>query len=868
MAHILVIVESPTKARTIRSFLPDKYRVEASMGHVRDLPNNASEIPAAYKQEKWANLGVNIDGDFEPLYVVPKDKRKIVKELKSALKDADSLLLATDEDREGESISWHLYQLLDPKIPTRRMVFHEITQDAILKALEQTRELNIALVHAQETRRILDRLVGYTLSPLLWKKVAWGLSAGRVQSVAVKLIVQREQSRRAFRSGSYWDLKAKLTYYNIEFEAKLTHVRNQRIVIGTDFDETTGMIKNNCRSKLLNEVEAKELAAHLGTKSWQVTQVEEKLNIRKPVAPFTTSTLQQESNRKLRLSARETMRIAQGLYERGFITYMRTDSVNLSEQAIQAARDCVMKRYGNEYTSPEPRQFSTEARNVQEAHEAIRPSGDNFRTPSEVDLDGKDLLLYELIWKRTVASQMADARLIFTTVDLEVDQSHFRAYGKRIDFAGFFQAYVEGNDDPEGTLEGQEILLPPLKGGDQPKLKTIKALMHETQPPARYTEAALVKILEKEGIGRPSTYASIIGTIMDRGYANLKNNAFIPSFTGFAVTSLLKKYFPDLVDTQFTAKMEDTLDEISNGKVDWLPYLKLFYRGKDGLEQQVLERAGDIDPGFSRVIDLEGIPCLIKVGRFGAYIESKHTAPNGTEDLVKATLPQEITPADLDAEKVASILKQKVTGPENIGKDIETGEQIYLLFGQYGPYVQRGQNSDKNPKPKRAALPKGIKPEEVTLDDALGLLRLPRSLGLHPDGGLIQAGSGRFGPYIVHDQGRGSKEYRSLKSEDNVLNIKLSRALEILATPKRSRSGRTILKDLGVPEGNHTSVQVLNGPYGLYIKQGKVKVSLPEGKTAGDITLEEAIILLNDKSTVKNPVVGRRNQRRRNLSEY
>nr|AUG32770.1 DNA topoisomerase I [Paulinella longichromatophora] len=853
MAHILVIVESPTKARTIRGFLPENYRVEASMGHVRDLPNNASEIPAAYKQEKWANLGVNINEDFEPLYVVPKDKKKVVKELKSALKNANSLLLATDEDREGESISWHLYQLLNPKIPTRRMVFHEITKDAIYRALEQTRELNIALVHAQETRRILDRLVGYTLSPLLWKKVAWGLSAGRVQSVAVRLIVQREQSRRVFRSGTYWDLKAKLTHSNVDFEAKLTYLGNQRIVNGNDFDEKTGMIQTGCKSKLLNEIEAQQLVNQVSTQPWQVIHLEEKINIRKPVAPFTTSTLQQESNRKLHLSARETMRIAQGLYERGFITYMRTDSVSLSEQAVKAARACVIEKYGDDYISPTPREFSTKARNAQEAHEAIRPSGDVFRVPGEVEIDGKDLLLYELIWRRTVASQMANARLMLTTIDLEVNQSRFRTNGKRIDFAGFFKAYVEGTDDPEATLEGQEILLPLLSIGDQPKLKRVKAIIHETQPPSRYTEAALVKTLEKEGIGRPSTYASTIWTIIDRGYATLKSNALIPSFTGFAVTALLEEYFPDLVDTKFTAKMESTLDEISTGKVDWLPYLNIFYRGKDGLEQQVQEREGDIDPSFSRTVNLEGLPCLVRIGRFGAYIESKHIAPDGTEDFVKATLPEGITPAELDAEKAALILKQKVVGPEHIGEDDEIGEQIYLLFGQYGPYVQRGQMSDKNPKPKRAALPKGMKPEEVSLDNAIGLLRLPRSLGSHPDGGLIQAGSGRFGPYVVHDQGQGKKEYRSLKGEDNVLDIELSRALELLATPTRGRSGRVILKDLGVPKDSDKNVQVLNGPYGLYLKQGKVNVSLPEGKTAENINLEDAVALLADKATAKKP---------------
>ena len=819
---------------------------------MRDLPNNASEIPAAHKGEKWANLGVNTSNDFEPLYVVPKDKKKVVKELKDALKGADQLLLATDEDREGESISWHLLQLLAPKVPVKRMVFHEITKEAIGRALEQTRELDMELVHAQETRRILDRLVGYTLSPLLWKKVAWGLSAGRVQSVAVRLLVQRERARRAFRSGSYWDLKAQLEQAGSPFDAKLTHLDGVRIAGGGDFDENTGALKAGSKVCLLSEVEARKLQEAVQRNPWRVASVEEKPTVRKPVPPFTTSTLQQESNRKLRLSARETMRAAQGLYERGFITYMRTDSVHLSDQAINAARSCVADKYGKDYLSPSPRQFSTKARNAQEAHEAIRPAGEAFRTPAETGLDGRDLALYDLIWKRTVASQMADARLTMLAVDLEVagDQAPaiFRATGKRIDFAGFFRAYVEGSDDPDAALEGQEVLLPALRQGDHPGCRGVEALGHQTQPPARYSEAALVKMLEKEGIGRPSTYASIIGTIVDRGYATLQNNALTPSFTAFAVTSLLEEHFPDLVDTSFTARMESTLDEISTGKEQWLPYLTKFYKGDQGLESLVQKREGDIDPGVSRTVALEGLPCVVRIGRFGAYLETKRVADDGSEELLKATLPQEITPADLDADRAELILKQKADGPESLGEDPETGEAVYLLFGQYGPYVQLGQASDEVPKPKRASLPKGVKPEDLSLDDALGLLRLPRLLGEHPDGGKVQAGLGRFGPYVVHDKGKGEKDYRSIKAEDDVLAIGLSRALELLAMPKRGRGGRTALKDLGVPEGASEGVQVFDGPYGLYVKQGKVNASLPEGVTADTITIEQALELLAAKA--------------------
>ena len=848
VGHTLVIVESPTKARTIRGFLPKDFRVEASMGHVRDLPNNASEIPAAYKGEKWANLGVNTTNDFEPLYVVPKDKKKTVKELKDALKGADRLLLATDEDREGESISWHLLQLLQPKVPVKRMVFHEITKAAIGRALDQTRELDMELVHAQETRRILDRLVGYTLSPLLWKKVAWGLSAGRVQSVAVRLLVQRERARRAFRSGSYWDLKAQLQHAGTSFEAKLSHLAGERIAGGSDFDESTGALKAGSKVKLLSEAEARALQAATTTATWRVAEVEAKPTVRKPVPPFTTSTLQQEANRKLRLSARETMRTAQGLYERGFITYMRTDSVHLSDQAITAARNCVGEKYGADYLSPAPRQFSTKARNAQEAHEAIRPAGESFRTPNDTGLDGKDLALYELIWKRTVASQMADAKLTMLSVELSAGEASFRASGKRIDFPGFFRAYVEGSDDPDAALEGQEVLLPALAVGDAPSCKGVEALGHQTQPPARYSEAALVKMLEKEGIGRPSTYASIIGTIVDRGYATLQNNSLTPSFTAFAVTALLEEHFPDLVDTSFTARMETSLDEISTGKEQWLPYLTQFFKGEQGLETQVQQREGDIDPGASRTVALEGLPCVVRIGRFGAYLETKRVADDGTEELLKATLPQEITPADLDADKAELILKQKVDGPESIGEDPETGDQVYLLFGQYGPYLQRGQVSDDNPKPKRASLPKGVNPESLTLEDALGLLRLPRHLGEHPDGGKVQAGLGRFGPYVVHDKGKGEKDYRSIKADDDVLAIGLSRALELLAMPKKGRGGRTALKDLGTPDGADEAIQLFDGPYGLYVKQGKVNASLPEGTTADTITLEQAVELLAAKA--------------------
>lgn len=848
----LVIVESPTKAKTIRNYLPSGYRVEASMGHVRDLPRSASEIPTALKGEKWAQLGVNPESDFEPLYVIPNDKKKVVKILKDALKEADELVLATDEDREGESISWHLLQVLQPKVPIKRMVFHEITEDAIQTAIQNCRDIDDQLVRAQETRRILDRLVGYTLSPLLWKKIAWGLSAGRVQSVAVKLVVHREQERRAFRRGSYWDLKATLLHQQSAFEAKLTVLDGTRLANGGDFDESTGQLVVGRDVVLLDETQAQALQARLQSGEWRVSNLEERASTRKPAPPFTTSTLQQEANRKLRLSARDTMRVAQSLYEQGYITYMRTDSVHLSQQAIAAARDCVETKYGTDYLSPKPRQYATKSKGAQEAHEAIRPSGSTFRTPQETGLSGREFSLYDLIWKRTVATQMAEARQTHVTVQIAVDHAIFKATGKRIDFPGFFRAYVEGSDDPDSAIEDQEVILPSLRTGDSVDCRTLEAIGHETQPPARYTEASLVKTLESEGIGRPSTYATVISTIIDRGYANLINNSLVPTFTAFAVTDLLEKNFPDLVDVGFTARMEQTLDEISTGEVDWLPYLKNFYTSDTGLEKQVQERQDQIDPTEARTVALENLAAKVRIGRYGPYVEVDH----GEDGPVKASLPKDVLPADLDAEQVEILLKQKIEGPDKVGLHPDTGEPIYILIGAYGPYVQLGDATEANPKPKRASLPKGLSPEDITLEAAVGLLALPRTLGQHPDTGApIKASLGRFGPYVVHDQGKEGKDYRSLKASDDVLSVTLDRALELLAEEKGGRGRRKKvaepLKALGNHPEDEDAVNIYDGPYGPYIKHGKVNVSLPEDKTVEDITLELALELLAEKEATK-----------------
>ena len=824
------------------------------MGHVRDLPKGASEIPASLKKEKWSRIGVNTTVDFEPLYVVPKEKKKVVKDLKNALKGATKLLLATDEDREGESISWHLMQILKPKIPTRRMVFHEITKKAINKALDDTREIDMELVQAQETRRILDRLFGYELSPLLWKKVAPRLSAGRVQSVSVRLLVKRERERRAFKKASYCDLKALLSQDDISFEAKLFSLCNQRIANGSDFDEKTGELKKESKSLILNKDKAENLLQSLKNQKWSVDRIEKKPTIRKPVPPFTTSTLQQESNRKLRLSARETMRCAQGLYERGFITYMRTDSVHLSQQAITAARECVKSKYGKKFLSEIPRQFTAKSINAQEAHEAIRPAGEKFKTPTETELTGRDFSLYELIWKRTVASQMAEAKLTIVSAEISVGDAVFRSSGKIIDFAGFFRAYVEGSDDPSAAIEQQEVILPNLYEGLNLDLLTNDVFSHQTKPPSRYSEAALVKILEKEGIGRPSTYASIIGTIVDRGYAQISTNSLAPTFTAFAVTSLLEEHFPDLVDTTFTAKMESSLDEISSGNLEWLPYLDTFYKGKNGLEIKVQKTEGNIDGKAYRQVDFDDLPCVVRIGSNGPWLEGTKIDDSGNEIQTKGNLPMDITPGDLDKKKVDQIL----SGPSDLGQDPKTGEKVFLRFGPYGPYVQLGGNDNNQEKPRRASLPKELKTDDLNLDQALELLSLPRVLGEHPEGGVVEADRGRFGPYVRWIKNEKDSENRSLKKEDDVFNINLDRAIEILSMPKLARGGRTVLKDLGKPEDSNDAIQILNGPYGLYAKFGKLNISLPKETDLEKLTISEVFKLLEEKFKDKKNLINKK----------
>ena len=846
-SRALVIVESPTKAKTIRGFLPAGFTVAASMGHVRDLPRKAAEIPPKYKDQKWAKYGVNVDEGFEPLYIVTPDKKGTIRELKELLKDADVLYLATDEDREGESISWHLLEVLQPKVPVHRMVFHEITREAILDALAHPRDLDLNLVRAQETRRILDRLVGYTVSPILWNKVGGnGLSAGRVQSVALRLIVDRERERLAFKTGSYWDLTATLEHAKASFEAELVTLGGKRLATGKDFDEQTGRITEGKDVLLLDERQASDLVKRLQDGAWQVVSVEETPRTLRPYAPFTTSTLQQEANRKLRYGARRTMQVAQKLYENGHITYMRTDSTALSDQAEQAARANVMRLYGAEFLPDAPRRYTNKVANTQEAHEAIRPAGSSFKTPEESHLSGDEFALYSLIWKRTVASQMKDAKKTSTTAEIAVADARFKASGIRTDFAGFLRAYVEGSDDPDAALEDRDTPLPPLTVGDAPTCSALEPVGHETKPPARFTEASLVKALEENGIGRPSTYASILGTIQERGYVVAKGQALVPTFTGFAVSDFLVRHFSELVDLAFTRKMEGRLDDIAGGDEHWREYLGEFYSGPTGLAAQVESKA-KLPATEGRTIALEGVEGAVKIGRFGAYIERELDG-----QLVKANLPADATPADLDHERIEQLLRQRADGPPSIGVHPGAGESIYLLDGQYGPYVQLGQQvPGSKEKPKRASLPKGVTLAGVTLEMAVGLLALPRLLGSHPVSGRpVKAGLGRFGPYILHDLGKGEAEFRSLKAGDDVLTVGLDRAVALLAEPKLARGGRaaaTPLREIGAHPVDGKPVQLFDGKYGPYVKHGELNASVPKGTDPMTFPLAAAVELIAEK---------------------
>ncbi len=857
----LVIVESPAKAKTIGRFLGSDYQVESSYGHVRDLPQNAKEIPTKHRSEKWARLGVNVEGGFEPLYVVPADKKKHVKRLKDALKSADRLLLATDEDREGESISWHVLQLLKPKksVAVERIVFHEVTPEAISSALRSPRSVNENLVRAQEARRVLDRLYGYSLSPLLWKRIKPGLSAGRVQSVAVRLLVEKERQRIAFVSAQYWNLNAEVEADGGSFKVKLSRVGGERIVDSRSFDPATGELVRERR--YLDEETARGLADAAGNvRPWKVSSLKKKPGQQRPAPPFITSTLQQEGNRKLRFTSRRTMRIAQQLYEGidlggervGLITYMRTDSVTLAGRAVEQTREVIEGAYGSDYLPPKPIYYKTKAKRAQEAHEAIRPT-DLTRRPQDVKafLDRDQFRLYELIWKRTVACQMVPARFERTAVEVEVDAGEiltFAARGRRIVFPGFLRAYVEGSDDPAAQLGDQETLLPPLEAGQGVEPASVEAEGRRTKPPYRFTEASLVKKLEEEGIGRPSTYASIIGTIQERGYATKRGNELIPSFTAFCVTSLLEKQFGDLVDTRFTALMEDELDEVAAGEMAWDALVSEFYHGAEsdpGLNRRVEE--GEVtypsipvgsDPETEKEIS-------IKVGRWGPYVRR---GEGGKENV--ASIPEDMAPDELTLEVALELLKAKSSDQEAFTADPVTGRAVTLKRGRFGEYLELEQTEEereKKQKPRRVSLPRGVKPADLTEDMAQKLIQLPRSLGDHPEtGDAISTGLGRYGPFLK----RGD-EYRNLESWEQACDITRDEALEILKQPKpaRKRFGakKTVLKELGEIEGAAGPVKVLDGRYGPYVTDGKTNATVPKGTDPQSVTPEQAAEMLEAK---------------------
>lgn len=844
----LVIVESPTKAKTIRKFLPKNFVVEASVGHIRDLPQSAADTPAKYKKEPWARLGINVDQNFEPLYIIPKDKTKIIADLKEKLKHADELYLATDEDREGESISWHLTEILKPKIPVKRMVFHEITKAAIEAALKSTRKVDDKLVRAQETRRILDRLVGFTVSPVLWKKVAFGLSAGRVQSVALRLMVERERQRMRFRKANYWDILAELGFDGKTFDARLISIGEKRVAQGKDFDETTGLLKEDKSMIVLDEKAAKALLEKLKASAWSVTSVEEKQTTSKPSAPFITSTLQQEGSRKLHLSTRDVMRTAQSLYEQGFITYMRTDSPNLSAEALSEARSVVEKTYGKQFLSDAPRQFTAKSKGAQEAHEAIRPSS-GFTPPEKTGLAGKELELYTLIWRRTLASQMAEAQKSSMSVRINAADATFGATGTKIVFPGFLKAYDEGLESGDASW-GTETLLPPLKQGDTLKLTDAAPQAHETKPPARFTEASIVQAMEKAGIGRPSTYASVISTLLDRKYVLRSSGALVPTFTGFAVTQLLEKHFDNLVDLEFTSKMEESLDEIAEGQLDHLQYLKAFYLGNKGLKEITELKEKEIGPKEGRSIILPQLngELEVRIGRFGPYLAKMDEKDE--DSGVFASIPDDIAPADLDLETSLKIIEAKAAGPQSIGKYPETGEDIYLMLGKYGAYLQVGKASEdkKAPKPRRASVPRDKDLKLLTMEEALKFLSLPRELGKNPDtSDMITVYDGRFGPYV-----KSGSDMRSLKKTDDKYTVTFARAVELLKEEKKGRFGAKMLKDLGTHPGNQKSMGIFEGKFGPYVKVGTVSVSLPKDADPETFSVEQAVTLVAAKLGAEN----------------
>ncbi|MDO5068043.1 MAG: type I DNA topoisomerase [Propionibacteriaceae bacterium] len=846
----LVIVESPTKATKIAGYLGDGYIVESSRGHIRDLPTGASEVPEKYKGAKWARIGVNIADDFAPLYVVAADKRSTLRELKAKLKQADELLLATDGDREGEAIAWHLLEELKPKVPARRMVFHEITPGAIAEAVANPRELDADLVDAQETRRILDRLYGYEVSPVLWKKVMPKLSAGRVQSVATRLIVDRERERIAFVPASYWDLDATLDagggHDPRTFPARLTGLDGVRVAQGRDFD-ATGQPTNQ-QAVILDQATAESLAEVLQQATFTVAEVEAKPYTRRPYEPFRTTTLQQEAGRKLGFTSQRTMSVAQELYEKGFITYMRTDSVTLSKAAIDAARAQVTELFGERYLPAKPRIYASKVKNAQEAHEAIRPAGDVFRHPDEVGLVGDAQRLYRLIWMRTLASQMADAKGEQISVSIHApvavagfERAELTASGRTISFHGFLKAYVAGTDDDQAS-DDKQSRLPQLTTGAELTADEIKAAGHETKPPARYTEPSLVAKLEELEIGRPSTYASIIRTITARDYVFKKGSALVPTWLAFAVTRLLEEHFSELVDYDFTAQLEDLLDEIAGGKAERLQVLSDFYHGPagdaaKGLEKLVTE-LGDIDARGLSTFPLRDSGIDVRVGRYGTYVEAA--------DGKRANVPEDMAPDALTVEVAEELLSRPLDEERELGTDPESGNLVVAKNGRFGPYVTEvlPEGAPKSAKPRTASLFKSMSLDAVDLATALKLMSLPRVVGTDPDGVAITAQNGRYGPYL-----KKGTDSRSLTSEEQIFEITLEEALAIYAAPKtRGRAAAAApLKEFGDDPASGKPVVLKSGRFGPYVTDGETNATLRRDDSPEEITAERAFELLAEK---------------------
>jgi DNA topoisomerase-1 len=892
MKH-LVIVESPTKAKKIKDYLGKDFVVEASFGHVRDLPQSAKEIPERLKKEPWARLGIDVEHDFAPLYVVSSEKKSHIAKLKKLLEEADFLYLATDEDREGEAIAWHLLDVLKPTVPVKRMVFNEITKAAILRAVDDAREIDMRLVRAQEARRALDRLYGYEVSPLLWRKIAPGLSAGRVQSVATKLLVEREKERMAFVSATWWDVDLELTKGETRFEAQIASIGGKKVARGAEFDDR-GQLKAK-EAVILDEAAANKVGAALAYGSFTVQDVKREAKTSSPRGPFTTSTFQQDAGRKLGLRAQEAMRIAQRLYENGFITYMRTDSTGLSREAISAARELVGSRYGAEYLPPGPRFYGNTAKNAQEAHEAIRPAGAVFRLPEEVAREVSEIeaRVYDLIWKRTVACQMADERYTSVTATLALDAQGVGAVvatarGRTTDFAGYRRAYVEGRDDVEGALDEREKVLPPLAKGEQAKVVDAKPSGHKTTPPSRYTEALLVKRLEELGIGRPSTFASIIETITSREYAVARDKTLVPTWLAFAVVHLLELLEPMIVDYHFTAGMETELDRIASGEIDYLAFLNDFWSGKSpGLKNVVKSRGEGIDPrevGSSKLGQHEGENVVVRVGRYGPYVQHKES---------RATIPASFAPDELTLAKAIELLEtsERASAPLGLGPD---GRPVYLRNGRFGYFVQLGDDLPPEekpktkakgkkkkvadgepppaPKPKRASLFKSMKPETLTLEDALALLSLPRHLGPDPrDGRPIAAKNGRFGPYLekAPPEGVEKPEYRRLDSEAKLLTVTLEEASELYTkAPQRKAFGRAAaaatppIAVLGPDPTSKKPIVVKEGRYGPYVTDGETNATIPKGEDPASVSQERAVALLAQRRAAGPPAKKKRGRAR------